>query len=105
MNAKKELLVELKNPKDILCATITFGQMWYEPEGKKHLILKLDYTPTELAQFLVYLDFDYDAGYGTQELHGTVWLKDGTWLDRGEYDGSEWWIHQMLPEIPNELKS
>jgi hypothetical protein len=31
-----------------------------------------------------------------------VWLDDGTWLSRGEYDGSEWWEHNQLPTIPYE---
>jgi hypothetical protein len=46
------------------------------------------------------LDFEYDNGYGGQELYGTVWLVDETWLSRGEYDGSEWWEHNVLPVIP-----
>jgi len=52
-------------------------------------------------QDLQVLDFRYDGGYGGQELFGTVWLKDGTWMERGEYDGSEWWEHRTRPEIPN----
>ena len=40
---------------------------------------------------------DYDNGYGGQELFGTIVFKDGTWLERGEYDGSEWWEHRKLP--------
>lgn len=40
---------------------------------------------------------NYDNGYGGQELFGTIVYKDGTWLERGEYDGSEWWEHRKLP--------
>jgi hypothetical protein len=40
---------------------------------------------------------------------GTSFLKnaqkpDGTWSERGEYDGSEWWNYQKCPDIPSELK-
>ena len=47
---------------------------------------------------------DYDAGYGHQYLDGIVWFNDGTWAERGEYDGSEWWIHQKRPEVPSFLE-
>lgn len=40
---------------------------------------------------------NYDNGYGSQELFGTIVFKDGTWLERGEYDGSEWWEYRKLP--------
>ena len=64
------------------------------------LILHADHTPEELEQFKKDMNFEYDSGYGTMELSGTIWLKDGTWLTRGEYDGSEWWDYHSLPEMP-----
>lgn len=54
-----------------------------------------------LSDVLPQLDFDYDNGYGRQELEGTIWYADGTWSDRGEYDGSEWWAHRKCPSLPN----
>lgn len=42
----------------------------------------------------------YDSGYGGQELFGTLWFSDGSWADRGEYDGAEWWEHRSFPAIP-----
>jgi hypothetical protein len=50
------------------------------------------------------LDFNYDNGYGGQELYGTIWYVDGTWSERGEYDGSEWWDYREVPEVPSYLK-
>ena len=47
-----------------------------------------------------FLNHDYESGFGSQELFGTVWLSDGTWLSRGEYDGSEWWDHHKRPDLP-----
>jgi len=32
-----------------------------------------------------------------------VWLTNGVWLDRGEYDGAEWWEHHVYPQIPYNL--
>jgi len=47
--------------------------------------------------FCSVLNIEYDSGYGSQELDGYIWYADGTWSDRGEYDGSEWWQHQVCP--------
>ena len=96
-NARKELLEAVKDTAKIKCASIAYGR-WEREANKK--VLKLNYTNEEDEAFLNSLDFEYDSGYGGQELFGTVWLEDGTWLSRGEYDGSEWWEHNVLPPIP-----
>lgn len=106
MNAKQELL-RLINPNEIKCALIYEGEQYnyetlqYDVSEKK--ILKVNHTEEELNSFLNSLDFNYDNGYGGQELFGTVWMNDGTWLERGEYDGSEWWEHKICPVINDEL--
>lgn len=42
---------------------------------------------------------NYDSGYGGAEIAGdlVVVFTDGSWLERGEYDGSEWWDFKKLP--------
>lgn len=107
-NAKLEFIRAVTRNGDVKvhCATITYApnSLWDEDEPEsKHIILKVGYTTEEYNMFVNQLDFDYDAGYGGQELYGTVWLTDDTWLTRGEYDGSEWWDFNSLPEIPEEL--
>jgi prophage pi3 protein 38-like sequence len=42
---------------------------------------------------------DYDSGYGTQEWSGWISFQDGTWLERAEYDGSEWWSYKSCPKL------
>ena len=37
---------------------------------------------------------EYDNGYGSQELFGLIIMKDNSWFERAEYDGSEWWEHK-----------
>ena len=69
----------------------------------KRLELPVSYTQEQYDEFVNSLDFEYDDGYGGQELFGTIWYKDGTWSDRGEYEGSEWWNYQSCPDIPQEL--
>jgi hypothetical protein len=98
-NAKQELLNAVKDIAKIKCASICYG-IWENEASQK--TLKLNHSENEYNEFLNSLDFDYHDGYGGQELYGTVWLEDGTWLSRGEYDGSEWWEHNVLPAIPAE---
>lgn len=56
-----------------------------------------------LNDVLPKLNFIYDNEYGPQELFGYVWYTDGTWSERFEYDGSEWWIHQSRPPVDVEI--
>ena len=96
-NAKLELLRVIKNSARIKCASICYGEI-----NVSQKILKLNYSEQEYNKFLNSLDFNYNNGFGLQELDGLVWLEDNTWLSRGEYDGSEWWIHNVIPDIPIE---
>lgn len=98
MNVKQELSEALKGNAKIKCALI-----YYDNKATQK-ILKINHSVDEFNDFLDSLDFTYDDGYGGQELFGTVWLEDNTWLSRGEYDGSEWWEHNVLPNIPKECK-
>ena len=101
MNAKAEFLQNVIL-KDLLCAHVSYQ---YEYGEFKDYFLKIGYSETDLNQFLNQLDFEYDSGYGAQYLFGNVWLKGGKkWLSRYEYDGSEQWILNKLPEIPKECQ-
>jgi hypothetical protein len=102
-NAKKELERLLEGKAKVKCAEITKSYQCNNEEPCQKFTLKVNHTDDEFQSFLKSLNFDYDSGYGRQELFGTVWLEDGTWCTRGEYDGSEWWEHNKLPEIPTEL--
>jgi hypothetical protein len=99
-NAKDEF-VEFTCGYELLCAVITFGPD-YDEENQTHHVLRCGFSESEREAFLNSLDFLYNNGLGGQNLFGNIWYKDGTWCDRGEYDGSEWWQHQKSPEIPKE---
>lgn len=56
------------------------------------------------ADFEKFADFDYDSGYGGNEVAGgLVVVGDDWWLERGEYDGSEWWEFKRLPARPSDV--
>ena len=104
MNARKELeeiLNKLKEKQNVLvCADISYEEGW---DGKEKITLTHPHTKEEAEAFFKALDFNYDDGFGSQELFGTVWLTYGVWLSRWEYDGSEGWTVNSCPHIPNHL--
>lgn len=105
-NAKEELQTVLGRPgmAKVLAARVTFNEDYqYEPDSvpaSEIATLVMGFTKAEEDLFWAQIDRTYDGGYGGQELFGTVWLQDGSWLIRGEYDGSEWWAHMKRPAIP-----
>ncbi len=94
MNAKEEFIKHV-GIREVKAAVIRHGDY----EIKHFQIIRPDRTLEEYEAFLKGLDYDYDNGFGGQNLFGVIWYYDGTWSERGEYDGSEWWEHQSLPEF------
>lgn len=86
-NAKKELMEAISNRgkslEDIIAYKIIFHE-WYD---------------REIVKTIDELDFEYDSGYGSQMLYGIVLFNDNSWLERSEYDGSEWWTYISVPTI------
>jgi len=89
MNAKQELLDHIGS-----------RQVEYVVIDREHDDHKSERIEGRLDDALEKLDFEYDNDYGCQYLAGTIWYTDGTWSERGEYDGSEWWEHKERPPLP-----
>lgn len=71
--------------------------------NSKYLVLKEGYTLDELQKFIAETDVSYYTGFGGQTLYGYVMFHDQSWLERGEYDGSEWWEFKKF-FIPEQCK-
>ena len=89
-NAKEELIKHVAE-RDVQLVRIVFGRS-YGSEKKKTIEGSID-------DVLLKLDFEYDSGFGAQMLFGFIWYTDGTWSERGEYDGSEWWEYMARPPL------
>ena len=94
INAKQELLnIITSRNLTILKIEITYTHINWDDNT----------TITKDITTLDDLNFDYDAGYGSQELFGVVYCKNSNnrpvWLTREEYDGSEWWDINTIPEF------
>jgi hypothetical protein len=104
MNAQIEFNNFIVTKPHVICAWIQDIGSWTDDgEDKQKICLPLGYTDEQYAEFMQKLDFTYDSGYGCQNIDGVIWFEDGTWADRGEYDGSEWWQYNRCPSVPPEL--
>lgn len=97
---KEDLLDHVKD-REIKCATISFLNDDYGYDLLSQL--NVNYTKDQYNEFLKSLDIEFDSGFGTQNVKGIIWYKDGTWSSRYEYDGSECWGYNVCPEIPLTL--
>lgn len=92
-NAKEELVEHIED-RNVEFIRIAFRKNYNENP------LRFEGSLKDTAQLL---DFFYDAGFGGQELFGFILYSDGTWSEREEYDGSEWWTHMERPTINTQL--
>lgn len=93
MNARQELVEHIGG------LAVEFVSVAYSTDYGE-TVLRIKGT---LEEVLPKLNFEYDNGYGSQELRGCIWYKDGTWSERGEYDGSEWWEHKYCPDRDEDM--
>lgn len=48
---------------------------------------------------------NYDAGFGAQHVAtDLVLVGDGWWIERAEYDGSEWWEFKAIPTEKDKVE-
>ncbi len=78
-------------------------------ESVKYIsVLDTDYPRKDSKLYKIKVDdfihfaehFDYDDGYGGAEVNTSLRIVfyGGSFLERGEYDGSEWWEYKKLRE-------
>lgn len=50
-------------------------------------------------------DTEYNSGFGAPEVAQdlVIVLRDGSWMERAEYDGSEWWDLKRIPRMPDAV--
>ena len=60
-----------------------------------------DKVSTSWEHFTKIANVDYSNGYGGAEIDGSLLVVGSDfWLERHEYDGSEWWEYKTLPKKP-----
>lgn len=69
-----------------------FGRLFYDDDQQEY--------PRD--KFKEYLNYKYDGGYGGTEVDEYLYIVgDNWWLERHEYDGSEWWEYKTMPTRPS----
>jgi hypothetical protein len=59
-----------------------------------------------IDEFSAVASHRYDAGFGSPNITDSLLVVgDGWWLERHEYDGSEWWEFKTLPCICGKHKA
>lgn len=82
-NLLQETIAALRHPEDQV--------LWVGSSDGKYAISWDDFAK-------IAADTEYDAGYGGAEIAiDLVVVGNGWWLERGEYDGSEWWEFKKQP--------
>ena len=57
-----------------------------------------------LDAFLILSNIDYDNDYGSAEINTSLTVVGaGWWLERAEYDGSEWWEYKETIKKPKAV--
>ncbi|MDB4286332.1 hypothetical protein N9933_03430 [bacterium] len=104
MNAKEEFL-EVARGRSVICASISNGGYYSDDGERRSINLKKGHSQEDYDKFKSAINFSYNSVYGRQELRGMIWFNDGTWAERVEYNGTEWWEYREVPQIPNELQN
>ena len=56
---------------------------------------------TTWGNFAKVADVEYNAGFGAPQVAKDLIVSgDGWWMERHEYDGSEWWEFKKIPDTP-----
>lgn len=93
-------LIEQEIDGKIRWAEISYSEDMYT--RSKIAYLRPNRTSEDIGKFIDDLfAIEYYDGFGHQELFGNVVFKDGSWLERWEYDGSEGWVRKSCPDEPD----
>jgi len=99
INAKKELEILIKETGlQIKCAQSATNEKMENP-----INLKIGYTQNEYNNFMDSLDVAYNDLDIYNNIFGTVWFDDGSWITRTYYNGEVMWEHFTKPDIPECL--
>ena len=93
MNLLKETIGKIKEYKKRECDVLWVGSV----DGEYAM---------GWSKFKAMSNFEYDSGFGGQEIAtDLVVVGKKWWLERHEYDGSEWWEFKVLPVTKQNTKS
>ena len=76
------------------------GRNYYDWKKEEQIIYKNTWD-----NFCLNANFFYDSGYGRNKIPmDLIVVGKDFWLERHEYDGSEWWEFKTIPVEPEEIR-
>lgn len=86
-----------KNEKDVRWVSVCSGDQYgFENDG---MIVALSWE-----SFKSKANREYDDGFGRSEVKSSLQVVGSDfWLERHEYDGSEWWEFKEMPKMPTDF--
>lgn len=93
-----EVLNEHNKTLDDVVCICDIGERW-DREKREYI----DFSGRiSVEDFKKIADRKYDSGFGCAEVNENLLvIGDDFWLERREYDGSEWWEYQVFPDYKN----
>lgn len=99
-NLLKETIEDLNENNKKSTDVLWVGRDYYDFKNKKRVTYK-----TTWDEFCMKANFEYDAGFGSAKIpEDLIVVGKDFWLERHEYDGSEWWEFKAMPEEPTETR-
>lgn len=66
---------------------------------------EIEKTRSTFADFKKKANFKYNNGFGCVTIPlDLIIVGEDFWLERSQYDGSEWWSYKTFPEMPSKIK-
>lgn len=97
MTNLKEETLKVLNKEGYSMSDIAWAAIEYRNIKPKRFVLPPNTNEETKISFIDTLNFLYNDGFGCQLVYGNIVLKDNSWLERAEYDGSEWWAYKTAP--------
>ncbi len=98
MNVLTELIAKIPPNTRINCGFVKYTSIKSEGEFLNEKTLSVNHSLIDNIEFLRSLNY---VGYKST---GTVWLKDGSWLELDSGERGLEWTRYVCPEIPENLK-
>jgi len=78
----------------------TFADIIYVITSKNNEEGCIEWSTEQFVEESAYIN--YDSSYGINKINMTLQLVGETfWIERAEYDGSEWWEYKEIPKRPS----
>lgn len=86
-------------------ADVSFCELSDKSWNRKENKWEYSYQQFSFETFKKLADFVYDCDFGGENINLSLKIvfDDKSWLERGEYDGAEWWEIRKCPSFRGEF--